>query len=56
MTSFTKDRDLSPAPYTTEKKQRGESFDKAMNPPNNPTKDQQPDSFNVTHDYPTYKK
>lgn len=31
-----------------------ESYNEAMNPPNNPTKNKQPTSYNVNDDYPTY--
>lgn len=30
------------------------SYNKAMNPPNNPKKDSPPTSYNVNDDYPTY--
>lgn len=33
----TKRTDVLPGPNPTAKKNRGESFDNAMNPPNNPT-------------------
>lgn len=56
MPSYTPKHDLKPEPYTTQKKEHGESFNEAMNPPNNPTKDQQPTSHNTNADYPIYKK
>lgn len=47
----TKRTDVAPEPYTTKKKERGESFDEAANLPNNPTKNHRPESYNVTDDY-----
>lgn len=43
--------DISPSKERFPVKKKGESFDEAMNPPNNPLKDHQPTSFNVTDDY-----
>lgn len=37
-------------PSSPEKK-KGESFNTAHNPPNNPTKNHRPESFNVNDDY-----
>lgn len=51
MPSYTPDHDLKPEPYTTPKKEHGESFEEAANPPNNPKKDKQPTHYNVTYDY-----
>lgn len=47
-------RDVTPGktPKVTKKDQ--ESFNKAMNPPNNPDGKSKPTSFNVNDDYPTY--
>ncbi len=45
-------RDVSPEKYSNPKKDKGESFNTAANPPNNPTKNMQPTSHNVTDDYP----
>lgn len=55
MPSDTPKHDLKPEPFSTPKKEHGESFNEAMNPPNNPTKNEQPTSFNVDADYPPYK-
>lgn len=44
-------KELRPEKYSTPDKKRGESFDEAMNAPNNPTKNHQPTSYNVTDDY-----
>jgi hypothetical protein len=43
--------DLRPEKYSNPKKNRGESFDDAMNAPNDPQKRYRPESFNVTDDY-----
>lgn len=54
----TRRTDVLPGPNPTAKKDRGESFDEAMNPPNNPTKNHHRGygnkdtlDFNITHDY-----
>jgi hypothetical protein len=47
-------RDVKPEKYSTPDKKKGESFNEAMNPPNNPTKDKQPSHYNVNYDYPTF--
>ena len=44
--------DVNPEKYSNPDKKKGESFNEAMNPPNNPTKNHQPTSYNVTDDYP----
>lgn len=44
-------RDVSPEKNPKAEKDKGESFNEAMNAPNNPKKDHQPTSFNVTDDY-----
>lgn len=46
-------RDVSPEKYSNSDKKKGESFNTAANAPNNPTKNKQPTSYNVTDDYPT---
>ena len=47
-----KSRDsLAPEKYSNPKKDHGESFNEAMNAPNNPTKNHRPESYNVTDDY-----
>lgn len=33
---------------------KNQEFNKAMNPPNNPTKDRPPTSYNPSDDYPSY--
>lgn len=33
---------------------KGKSFNDAMNPPNNPKKDQPPTHYNPNYDYPDY--
>lgn len=43
--------DILPSKNPSATKEHGESFNEAMNPPNNPTKNYQPKSFNVTDDY-----
>ena len=43
--------ELAPEKYSNPKKDKGESFNEAANPPNNPTKNKQPQSYNVTDDY-----
>ena len=48
----TKRTDVLPSNNTfPDSKKDQKSFDEAMNPPNNPKKDQQPESYNVTDDY-----
>lgn len=54
----TKRTDVLPSANDNPKKKRGESFDEAMNPSNNPTKNHQRDlgnkdtlDYNITHDY-----
>jgi hypothetical protein len=47
----TRRDDVAPAPLPTAEKRKGESFNNAMNPPNDPQKRYQPSSFNVTADY-----
>lgn len=44
-------RDVTPSKNPTPKKDHGESFNNAMNPPNDPQKRYQPTSYNVTDDY-----
>ncbi len=50
-------RDIFPDDYKAPLKPgAGPKFNEAMNPPNNPKKDQQPTSYNPNHDYPSYGK
>ena len=46
--------DVLPSKNDFPESKRGESFEEAANPPNNPKKDKQPDSWNVNNDYPHY--
>jgi hypothetical protein len=48
-------KDIYPDDYKP-KQNGGPSFNKAMNPPNNPKKDKQPTSYNRNADYPSYGK
>lgn len=43
--------DVLPSKNSFPEKKHGESFNTAYNPPNNPKKDHQPTSYNVTADY-----
>lgn len=47
----TSRNDISPEKYSNPDKNKGESFNEAMNAPNNPTKNHRPESYNVTDDY-----
>lgn len=44
-------RDVTPEKNPTATKTKGESFNEAHNPPNNPTKNHQPACWNVTDAY-----
>lgn len=44
-------RDVSPAEYSNPDKKRGESFDEAANPPNNPKKNVVLKAYNITDEY-----
>lgn len=46
-----KDHDLKPSPIPHVEKKRGQSFDDAMNPPNDPEKRNSTDSYNINNDY-----
>ncbi len=49
---ITKRNDVSPEKWTTQKKEKGESFNQAMNKPNTPTMKRAPDMpYNVTDAY-----
>lgn len=45
------DHNVTPGPIPHTDKKRGESFDEAMNPPNDPEKRNSTDSYNINEDY-----